>query len=105
MKPDDFILNKVKQLIKTSFPDSTIILYGSQARGDSGQDSDYDLLVLLNKDEISRDDEIAVKYPLYDIEFDTGKIISPLVLSKKKWESRHYITPFYQNVKREGIVL
>ena len=105
MKPDNTILNKVKNLIRASFPDSTIILYGSQAREDARQDSDYDLLVLLNKDEISREDEIAIKYPLYDIEFDTGNIISPIVLSKKKWESQHFITPFYQNVKKEGIVL
>jgi hypothetical protein len=42
---------------------------------------------------------------LYDIEFDTGTIISPLVYSKKFWEHEHRVTPFYENVKKEGVVL
>lgn len=46
-----------------------------------------------------------IKYPLYDIEFETGRIISPLVLSRHDWESRHKITPFYENVTNEGVIL
>lgn len=60
---------------------------------------------MLNKDRVTREDEKSVKYPLYDIEFETGQIISPLVLSKSDWENRHRITPFYENVQREGVVL
>jgi len=50
-------------------------------------------------------EEMKIAYPLYDIEFLTGIIISPLVLSKKDWKKRHKITPFYENVLNEGIVL
>ena len=82
-----------------------MILYGSYARGTFTEQSDIDLLILLDKSKISRDDETKIKYPLYDIEFDTGLIISPIVLSKNEWESQHKITPFYENVMREGIVL
>ena len=46
-----------------------------------------------------------ITYPLFEIEFETGKIISPFVLSKKDWKSRHKITPFYANVQREGVIL
>lgn len=99
------LLFMIKKSIKSSAPDATVILYGSRARGDFRDDSDLDILVLLDKDEITRDDEKRIKYPLYDIEFETGKIISPLVLSKSDWESRHRITPFYENIMREGIVL
>lgn len=81
------------------------MLYGSYARGDYRSSSDIDILILLDKDTITGGDEKQITYPLYDIEFETGTIISPLVLSKKDWESRHSITPFYKNVIKEGIVL
>ena len=71
----------------------------------SGFDSDLDLLVLIDKEIVTRFDQKRIKYPLYDIEFDTGTIISPLILSIKDWELRHRNTPFYENVAREGNVL
>jgi predicted nucleotidyltransferase len=86
-------------------PDAVIILYGSYARGDHDKESDIDLLILLNKEKVTSEDERKVKYPLYDIEFNTGQIISPLVITKKQWESRFRITPFFEEVTREGIVL
>ena len=82
-----------------------LILYGSYARDDYREDSDVDILVLVNKDKITRDDEKRIKYPLYVIEFETGIIISPLVFSKRDWETRHRITPFYENVTKEGKIL
>jgi len=99
------ILNRIKSSVYNTVPDATLILYGSFARGDNHKDSDIDLLILLNQDKISFQDEKQITYPLYDIEFETGQIISPLVLSKNDWEKRHRITPFYENVKREGIRL
>lgn len=89
----------------TTAPTATVILYGSYARGDNGPDSDIDLIVLVDQEKISYEDEKKIKYPLYHIEYDTGIIISPLVISKNDWETRQRITPFYQNVAREGILI
>jgi len=86
-------------------PGAKVILYGSHARGDFNKNSDYDILILLDKSEINREDETNVKYPLYDLEFETSKIMSVLVLSQKEWEQKHKITPFYENVQKEGVVL
>lgn len=101
--------NRILQLIKSSVratePDATVVLYGSYARGDYKINSDIDILILIDKDKITSVDARRLSYPLYDIEFETGKIISPLILSRKNWETKHRITPFYKNVRNEGIVL
>ncbi len=99
------ILASIKNCVSKFEPDSVLILYGSYARGDNRQNSDIDLLILLNQNEISINDKKRIKYPLYEIEFDTGIIISPLIFSKNEWETKHKITPFYENIRREGIVL
>ena len=99
------ILQLIKRSVSKTEPNAVLILYGSYARGDYRDDSDLDLLVLVDKDTISRFDQKRIKYPLYEIEFDTGTIISPLIFSKKDWEIRHRNTPFYENVVREGRIL
>ena len=99
------ILSRIKQIVYGAEPTSSLILFGSYARGDNTKSSDIDLIILIDKDKITYFDEKRIKYPLYDLEFETGMIISPIVFSKKDWETRHSITPFYNNVKREGIIL
>ena len=105
MKSKDEILRQIKSSVKKIEPDSTLILYGSYARGDFKPDSDLDILILVDKDQITRADQKRIKYPLYEIEFDTGTIISPLVFSKNEWELKHKKTPFFENVLKEGIIL
>lgn len=101
--------NQILQLIKSSIlnvePEATIVLYGSFARGDNKSNSDIDLLILINTDKVTPKIAKEITYPLYEIEFETETIISPLVLSKKSWETKHRITPFYENVSKEGIIL
>lgn len=105
MKDKSLILNLIKSAVSKTDPSAILILYGSYARNDYDKNSDIDLLVLLEKEKVTRADEKRIKYPLYDIEFETGTVISPLIISKSSWESKHRITPFYENVINEGIIL
>jgi len=99
------ILARIKQSVQKTEPHATVILYGSFTRGDEKEFSDIDILILLDQDKITYSDETRIKYPLYDLEYVTGKVISPLIFSINDWETRHTVPPFYKNVKREGVFL
>ncbi len=102
---DSKILNQIKKIVTEQEPSAKIYLYGSRSRGTTKGNSDWDLLILLNKDQISPEDEQKITYPLYDLEFDTGEVISPVIYSEKEWNTKYKITPFYKNVMREGRLL
>lgn len=97
------VVKSIKEALAKVAPDAKAILYGSEARGDALVNSDIDIIVLLDKDRISLEDEMKIVEPLYDIELETGILINPLFQTLKKWGKR--ITPFYENVMREGILL
>jgi uncharacterized protein len=99
------ILNQIKEIVREKEPSAKIYLYGSRSSGIAKEDSDWDLLILLNRDHISPEIEREITYPLYDLEFDTGEVISPMIYTVKEWKSKYKVTPFYQNVMREGKLL
>ena len=105
MGTNNMILSKIKSIVLQQEPTAKIYLYGSRARGSATTDSDWDLLILLKKDKISNEVEQSITFPLYDLEFETGEIISPMIYSEKEWNSKYSITPFYSNVMREGQLL
>ena len=78
-------------------------LYGSEARGEAHEKSDIDLLVLVPKDKVTLQDELEITAPLYDIELKTGILINALILPKREWG--RIVTPFYENVMQDAVVL
>ena len=103
MKTDEKILKKIIAAINKTAPDSEIYLYGSRARGDHNKISDWDLLILLNAENISFSLETKLIDALFNIELETGEVFSPLIYSKKEWEHKYSITPLFKNIDKEGI--
>ncbi len=99
------ILQKLIEVINKTAPGSELYLYGSQARGDEKKLSDWDLLILLNSHKISFDFETKLMDAFYDVELETGQIISPLIYSKTDWNEKHSVTPLFKIIKKEGVRL
>ncbi len=98
------LLQRCKRAIRTVVPDADVILYGSRARGDATADSDYDLLVL-----VDRPADVAVHEQLISrispLEGD-GAVLTLAVYNRTLWNSRLYqAMPFHENVDREGVLL
>ena len=98
------VIQRITELGREILPEgASLWLYGSRARGDAHPDSDYDLLILLDKDQLTISDYLTQK-PLRELGWDLGEEINPQVYSKPEWSSYHY-TPFYNNVSQEKHVL
>lgn len=85
-------------------PGSHAYLFGSQARGDARKDSDWDILILLDKPKIEAEDYDNLSYPLVELGWFMNECISPVLYTVKDWMKYHF-TPFFHNVKDEGILL
>lgn len=99
------LLKEIKSHLTAAYHDRLrgIVLYGSEARGSTGADSDIDVLVLLDGPmDYGRDLEtnLAVLYPL---SLKLGRRISAKPATVSEYENLD--CPLYQNVHREGIMI
>lgn len=103
MTKRDKILNRIIRVVEKTAPEAEVYLYGSQARGDAKRLSDWDILILLHSVNIPFDLETKFMNEFYEVELETGEIISPLVYTKNDWDERRSVTPLYENIKKEGV--
>lgn len=100
------IVREFKAALQTLYGDRLhgVILYGSYARGDYDDESDIDLMVLLNDEQVNTYREV---FRLSDYTMDFilryGKAISVLPTPAKRY--RHSFGPVYQNARLEGLVV
>ena len=99
----DELLSRAKSLLEGAFGQRLrgLVLYGSEARGEAGPDSDVDLLVLL--DEVPRyvDDLLTCIDALYPLSQQIDRRISAKPVPADQYETVE--CPLYQAAHREGI--
>lgn len=99
------IQTKIKKTIHDRDPRAVAYLFGSRARGDSRPESDWDILILVDANYITNEIEDNFRDGLYDIELESGQIISTFIYPKDYWESTLIYSPLYKNISREGVLL
>lgn len=105
IKMNKDVLDSIRELLVQILPPyATAKLYGSQARGDAHSGSDWDILIVMDKDKLLPDDYDTVTYPLTKLGWELGAEINPIMYTKKEWEQSK-ITPFYHNVEQDAIAL
>jgi uncharacterized protein len=82
---------------------TNVILFGSHARREATEDSDIDILIVL-QDPISPGDEILrVSALKTDLNLKYDELISVTPISESDYQTRS--TPLLENIRREGIIL
>jgi uncharacterized protein len=99
------LLEQIRQAVREVEPGAEIILYGSRSRGGAALESDWDFLILV--DGVLCDERTdRIRHRLYEIEWESGEVISSIVRNREEWNSGLYqAMPFHQRVKQEGIRL
>ncbi|NIM15136.1 MAG: hypothetical protein GTO45_24495 [Candidatus Aminicenantes bacterium] len=96
------IIEEFKKQAKEVYPEVEIYFYGSRATGTHHDDSDYDILVVLN--EVNP----VVRDTVYDIAWEIGfkydALISPVLAEKNEFISMS-ASPFFNSIKKNGVVI
>ena len=101
----DSVAERIIQVAKEKVPPGgRVMLYGSRARGDANPDSDWDLLILLDKVQIEQSDYDEVVFPFTYLGWDIGENIIPVVYTREEWEKSSFL-PFFKNVEQDKILL
>ncbi|GFN21975.1 MAG: nucleotidyltransferase domain-containing protein [Thermoanaerobacteraceae bacterium] len=94
----------VETLRKKNLPIKSVILFGSQARGDYESDSDIDVLVVTEK--LDAKIREVILNEAFEISLDKDVVLIPLIYDLEKFESPLFRSgPLYQSISREGIII
>jgi len=78
-----------------------IVLFGSRARGDARDDSDYDVVVVDRRSPEVRETLLGIEVDLLERH---GSLVACLLRDEREWEASRRM-PIGLNVAREGVPL
>jgi len=81
-----------------------VVLYGSSARGEERDESDVDLLLVLNREPTQTQIE-QIQRMASTIDLDFGIALSPLVMSPATYRWHREGAPLWHNIRRDGVWL
>lgn len=102
---DRDFLERIRRKLEILYGDRLegVILFGSRARGDGDEDSDVDLLVLLDGPVDFGAEVRAMVDALYDLQIENEVTIEALPVDAESYEERGW--PLYRLASEEGLRL
>lgn len=104
--PGNSVLKEFVRRVKEKHGDRVedVILFGSHARGDCTDESDIDVLIVIDREDFKlRRDITGIAY---DLLLETTRYISPKVISLEDYTFLQDInTSFIRNINEEGIAI
>jgi predicted nucleotidyltransferase len=97
-------LNQITEKLRHQFPDriTAVYAFGSRVRGDHGEWSDFDVLVVVKNRDPHIENEIMTIF--VEEELQSGIMFAPVIKDMKSFEGEKTLnTPFYENITREGV--
>lgn len=83
-------------------PNSKMLLYGSRARGDFKDNSDWDMIIILDKQKATHKDYDTYAFPFHMLGAEFQEIFTPIVYGIGQWKQMAR-SPFYDNVQNDKI--
>jgi len=102
MTDSEFLL-EVKRNVQQIDPQAEVWLFGSRARGDARDDSDWDFLVLTDKP-VDWTFKRRLRDHLFQLGLDSERTIGTVIQNRNVWEDLK-VTDLYQNVQEDGIAV
>ena len=97
-------VQELHQLLARDYRLVELRLFGSKARGDSGPESDIDVVIVVEDCDWAR--KRSIFRLCYELSLKHDVLLAPLVFSRERFYSdRNRTTPFYQNVQAEGVAV
>ena len=98
-------IGRLSRLGKEVLPSTASLwLYGSRARGTAHEDSDWDLLILLDEDKQQTSDFVQFAYPFPLMASEEDQTAIPPIYTTRQWQQMQF-TPFVKNVEHDKVVL
>lgn len=98
------VLNLIRMTVREKEPEAQIILYGSRARGDYHEGSDWDVIIIVNRSGVDFKERGNLSYDVWDKGLDIGETINAIEYTQKQWDSAPP-SLFKHNVLKDAIYL
>jgi uncharacterized protein len=96
------LLESVKQQIWLVDAEAKIILFGSRARNEATELSDWDFLILTQK-KVDTVLKKQITNQLIGLEQQSAQVFSTIVRNNDVWNTKYKVTDLYKNISQEGI--
>lgn len=101
------IINSIVVFSKDLFGDKfqSVILYGSYARGDYDEESDIDIMIMvdMSREELVKYRKIINNF-CADLDLQYNVLLSSKLQSRSFFDKWEQALPFYQNVMKDGVM-